>query len=226
MTKVIEVFTCATCPYKTQHNKCGHPSAYEHRDEHKLLPEDGIADFCTLQDKDDYVESEFDIDRDFDEESEQENTPAIDRMYNSDEWVEAQRNEIGIRNEYDEHGNEIKQPAKGKRYKTMPPPFYYNNVAEDEGWGIFYTAIDDDTHNLYELQRNDAIGNFEDDQEAKEYVVDQALEKPKSHYAEALLWLARYCPDEIDDIKLLIGEEKFAKLKEVMRYTEFDKIQF
>lgn len=182
MAKVIEVTACQTCPYKTQYNKCGHPSAYEHRDEHKLLPTEGIADFCCLPDKDDYVESEFDIDRDFDENS--------------------------------------------KDGGKMPPPFHYNNVAEDEGWGIFYTALNDDTHNLYELQRFDDIGNFKDDHEAKEYVVDQAMEKPKSHYAEALLWLARYCPDEIDDIKLLIGQEKFAKLKEVMRYTEFDKIQF
>lgn len=176
MAKVIEVTECRSCPY-VGCVKCNHPES-----DGFMTPPSGIDPECPLTDKDDYLESEFDIDRNPDDNQ--------------------------------------------KDGKTMPPPFYYNNVAEDEGWGIFYTAIDDDTHNLYELQRNDDIGNFKDDHEAKEYVVDQAMEKPKSHYAMALLWLSKYCPDEIDDIKLLIGEEKFAKLKEVMRYTEFDKIQF
>lgn len=183
MAKVIEVTNCWNCPHgQEDHSKPGLNKFCTQIHETTFLPREGILPDCPLPDKDDYVESEFDIDRNPDDNQ--------------------------------------------KDGKTMPPPFYYNNVAEDEGWGIFYTAIDDDTHNLYELQRNDDIGNFKDDHEAKEYVVDQAMEKPKSHYAMALLWLSKYCPDEIDDIKLLIGEEKFAKLKEVMRYTEFDKIQF
>lgn len=62
MAKVIEVTACIICPYKNQYNNCGNPEAREHGDCHKQLPAEGIADFCCLQDKDDYVESEFDID--------------------------------------------------------------------------------------------------------------------------------------------------------------------
>jgi len=225
MAKVIEVTACQTCPYRGEFNTCLHPAAPYHNDHLKPLPEEGIADFCCLQDKDDYVENEFDIDRDFDKKPEQENIPAIERMYNSDEWVEAQRNEIGTPDEYDEHGNEIKQPAKGKRWKTMPPPFHYNNVAEDEGWCIVYTGINDDTHNLYELQTN-KIGEFETNYDAKLGVVERAIYDHKGIHAVALLWLARYCVDEIDDIRLYIGDELWAKLKQVMRGTEFDKLNF
>ena len=180
MAKVIEVTACQICPHKTQYNKCGHPSAYEHRDEHKLLPTEGIADFCCLPDKDDYVESEFDIDRDFDKNS--------------------------------------------KDGEKMPPPFHYNNVAEDEGWCISYTGIQNETFNLYRLEKFDDIGNFENDNEAIVHVVIMAINKPKGIHAQALLYLAKYSPNEITSrVKEAVGEETFAELKEVMRYTEFDK---
>jgi len=183
MAKVIEVTACQICPHKTQYNKCGHPSAYEHRDEHKLLPMEGIADFCCLEDKDDYVENEFDIDRDFDD-----------------------------------------NPKDGK---TMPPPFQFTEMAEAEGWSIFYTGIQDDVNNLYELQRIDEAEEFDSDESAMIHVVEKAIEYPQGFNAEALLYLSRYSPNEINKrIKPAVGQELFDKLNEVMRYTEFDKIQF
>lgn len=177
--KVIEVTACQTCPYLGEFNTCLHPEAPYHNDHLKSLPDEGIADFCCLQDKDDYLESEFNGDSDSDE------------------------------NPKDE--------------KIMPPPFYYNNVAEDEGWCISYTGIQSEIFNLYRLEKYDDIGNFENDDEAITHVVVMAINQPKGIHAEALLYLARYSPNEISSrVRDAVGAETFAELKEVMRHTEFD----
>lgn len=173
MAKVIEVTDCRSCPY-VGCVKCNHPESYGF-----MTPSSGIDPECPLPDKDDYVESEFDIDRDFDD-----------------------------------------NPKDGK---TMPPPFYYNNVAEDEGWCISYTGIQDETFNLYRLEKFDDIGNFENDYEAITHVVVMAINQPKGIHAQALIYLAKYSPNEITSrVKEAVGEDTFAELKEVMRYTEFD----
>lgn len=181
MPKVIEVTGCQTCPYKTEYNKCGHPAAHEHRDEHKLLPTDGsIADFCCLHDKDDYLESEFDIDQDFDD-----------------------------------------NPKDGP---TMPPPFMFNDQAENEGW-IIACESEGRTKAFYFID-TDSV-DFPDKTVALKYVVKQALRMPKGIHAEALIYLSKHSPEYISTtVKETVGEIAFAELKEVLRYTEFDKIQF
>ncbi len=254
MAKVIEVTACIICPYKNQYNNCGNPEAREHGDCHKQLPAEGIADFCCLQDKDDYVESEFDIDM------EPGDIPDYvpesgDRVYTKKDFIEIAKGnkqyakflrsrctwqhpetlvEEDLREgeivEFDgtyllTGGNdeefEYDNPKEGK---TMPPPFRFSEMAEAEGWGIFYTGINDGVHNLYELQRLDMEEFFPDDKTAITHVVVMAINKPKGIHAEALLYLARYSPNEIDSIvRKAVGDETFAELKEVMRYTEFDK---
>lgn len=183
MAKVIEVTGCSLCPYHQEEGKdniCLNNDAKFY-----LIPKETFSDTtfpekCPLTDKDDYLESEFDIDRDFDD------------------------------NPKDE--------------KTMPPPFQFHKEAEDEGWGIFYTGMQDATHNLYELQRLDMEGFFPDDNTAIIHVVVMVINKPKGIHAEALLYLAKYSPNEIDSVvRKAVGDETFAELKEVMRYTEFDK---
>lgn len=95
----------------------------------------------------------------------------------------------------------------------------------DLGWAIFYTGEQNATHNLYELQCVGELEIFATDDEAILHVVDKVIESPKDGpYAEALLFLAKHSPNEIDSvIRRAIGPEKFATLKEVMRHTAFDQ---
>lgn len=99
-----------------------------------------------------------------------------------------------------------------------------NKLAFAEGWGIFFTDQQDATHNLYELQKLDESEDFESDDAAIAWVVISATLNPKGFHAEALLFLANNSPNEIDSVvRSAVSPSQFAALKEVLRYTEFDK---
>lgn len=107
---------------------------------------------------------------------------------------------------------------------TTTATFTEHAQANAEGWGIFHTGEQNATHNLYELQRIDEDDVFSSDDDAIKFVVDEAIKHPKGIHADALLFLAYQSPNEIDNIiRSAVSKETFAKLKEVMRYTEFDK---
>lgn len=61
MSKVIEVVDCAMCPYKSPIGPfCDHPSnPFEELINTAIIPAS-----CPLEDKDNFCESNFDIDRD------------------------------------------------------------------------------------------------------------------------------------------------------------------
>jgi hypothetical protein len=65
MSKVIEIIDCSQCPYKwTMGSFCGHPDFAETAAGFMQIPNTAIIPaFCPLQGKDDFCESNFDIDR-------------------------------------------------------------------------------------------------------------------------------------------------------------------
>jgi hypothetical protein len=96
--------------------------------------------------------------------------------------------------------------------------------AQNEGWDVFYTSIQDSVHNIYELQRVDEGEVFSSDDEAILFVVEEAIKDPRGNHSHALLFLAKHSPNEVDSvIRSVVGGDKFKALKEVMRYTEFDE---
>ncbi len=67
MSKVIEIKNCGDCPFKSEHSTvCLHPeSVHRVKDisDLRIDPDGDIPDWCPLEDKDDFCESNFDIDR-------------------------------------------------------------------------------------------------------------------------------------------------------------------
>lgn len=72
--------------------------------------------------------------------------------------------------------------------------------AWEEGWDVFYTGQQDACHNLYELQRVDELGIFADDTVAILHVASLAHNDPSSLYGDAIRFLAKNSPNEIDSI--------------------------
>ncbi|MEO7049537.1 MAG: hypothetical protein ABI091_29815 [Ferruginibacter sp.] len=99
---------------------------------------------------------------------------------------------------------------------------YSNKKAQKEGWSIF-TTIPDATHNVFELQSIDAMGVFEDDDAAIRHVVKESIKNEKGFHAQAILFLAKESPNEIDSIvRTAISEDEFRELKFALRNTEMD----
>jgi hypothetical protein len=94
-----------------------------------------------------------------------------------------------------------------------------------EGWDLFITQPDA-THNLYELQRNDEAGKFEDDLAAIRYVCDRAMTNPRSMHAEAIRFLFTNSPNELDSVVRRAintdSENNFAKLLIACCLAEID----
>lgn len=81
--------------------------------------------------------------------------------------------------------------------------------AETEGWGIFYTSIQDDKHNMYELQRLDEMKIFESDDHAIRFVTDKAMSGSTAH-TEAIKWLIKESPTEISKtFKEVLSDAQF-----------------
>lgn len=67
MSKVIEVEHCNECPFASEMKSvCLHPlyvKSVTSKTELLPIPKTGIADFCPLEDSEDFAESNFNIDR-------------------------------------------------------------------------------------------------------------------------------------------------------------------
>ena len=88
-----------------------------------------------------------------------------------------------------------------------------NEESFKDGWGIFYTGIQDAVHNEYELQRLDEAGIFESDVEAIYHVVALADNYTSGLHAQALYWLASNSPNELDGtIQHIIGKDTYSRL--------------
>jgi len=72
--------------------------------------------------------------------------------------------------------------------------------AQLEGWDVFHTGQQDAVHNLYELQRVDELGIFADDTLAILHVASLAHNDPSSLHADAIRFLAKNSPNEVDGI--------------------------
>lgn len=82
---------------------------------------------------------------------------------------------------------------------------------KQEGWCISYTGIQDATHNIFELQRIDDDGKFENDDEAIKHVVNQAIKDTKSVHASAIKFLVKESPNEVDSIvRTAIDKDTFS----------------
>ncbi len=93
-----------------------------------------------------------------------------------------------------------------------------NVVAESEGWSIVNTGLQDAVHNIFELQRLGDMLNFQNDKQAIRHVVKKAIESPDSIYADAIRFLAKESPNELDSmIQHTVGDVLYkpliAKLK-------------
>lgn len=88
-----------------------------------------------------------------------------------------------------------------------------NEQALEEGWGIFYTDMQDAVHNLYELQRVDEDAVFESDVEVCYHVVALAENDTNGLHAKALYWLHENSPNELHgSIRHMIGDETYLTL--------------
>jgi hypothetical protein len=94
------------------------------------------------------------------------------------------------------------------------------NQTWDLGWAVFYTGIQDATHNLYELQRVDELGIFESDKDAIKHVVRVAMEDASSVEADAIRFLAKESPNEIDSVfRDILGND----IDKCLNYIQFTK---
>ncbi len=94
------------------------------------------------------------------------------------------------------------------------------NESWDLGWAVFYTGIQDTTHNLYELQRVDELGIFESDKDAIKHVVRVAMEDASSLEANAIRFLAKESPNEIDSVfRDVVGND----IDKCLDYIQFAK---
>lgn len=87
-----------------------------------------------------------------------------------------------------------------------------NMQAWVEGWGIFHTGQQDDVHNIYELQRIDEVGKFADDTAAIKYVATKAFENPNSIYGDAIRFLIKESPAEIEVVMRSVFGDKMDEL--------------
>lgn len=75
-----------------------------------------------------------------------------------------------------------------------------HDQARREGWDVFYTGQQDTRHNLYELQRVDEVEIFADDTLAILHVASLAHNDSSSLHADAIRFLAKNSPNEIDSM--------------------------
>lgn len=91
--------------------------------------------------------------------------------------------------------------------------------AENEGWLLCSTGLQNATHNPYEIQRNDEAGIFKDDIEAWLHVVAIAANDTNSIHAKALRFLATHSPNECEQVinsGAYAGNELLSELKQIM----------
>lgn len=72
--------------------------------------------------------------------------------------------------------------------------------AQLEGWDVWYTGTQDACHNLYEIQRLDEAEIFADDTLAILHVASLAHNDTSSLHGDAIRFLAKNSPNEIDSM--------------------------
>lgn len=97
----------------------------------------------------------------------------------------------------------------------------HGQIFEKEGFDIFFTGEQTEDHSLYELLSwdEDEQERFATDDDARRFVVDKAIEKPKSLYGDIIRAFIP-SPRELPIVfKEAVGEEKFSLLLKKLKIT-------